>query len=94
MTEFTKEQEAEIQKRIDAARIEQAKVEQFRIASDQFYREALTTLAAKVQAGIYDGYVLEVGKLHYAEFRTRFMPKQDPPAEPEPAGADDGTETD
>jgi hypothetical protein len=62
MTEFTEEELAE------AVRLAVEK-EQKAIAGDQFYREALMATAQKVQAGIYDGYIYEVGADLYAQFK-------------------------
>lgn len=95
MAEFTKEQEAEIQKRIDEAR----QLEQYRIAGDQGYKEALMHLAGMVdqydqagqltKRGIYDPFVYTVLQNEYAGFRARYFP-QKPPAQPEePAEGDD-----
>ena len=75
MTDFTPEQEAEIQKRVDAARQEQMRIEQYRLAGDQFYRTALTVLAERAQSGAVDPFVLEVGKNQYSVFLAQFFPK-------------------
>jgi hypothetical protein len=41
------------------------------IAGDQFFREALMAVAEKVRAGIYDGYIFEIGTELYAEFKEK-----------------------
>lgn len=90
MTEFTAEQEAEIQKRIEAAKAEQKQFEQYRIAGDQFYRMALANMAMLVNNGTCNAYVHEVGKNEYAKFLETFFPNAAQPAEQTPAaGADD-----
>jgi len=43
--------------------------EQRAIAGDQFYREALMAVAQKVNAGIYNKYVFEVGSEEYEQFK-------------------------
>lgn len=43
--------------------------EQWKIAGDQFFREALFSVSQKVNQGLYDPYVLEVGKQFYKAFR-------------------------
>ena len=43
--------------------------EQWKIAGDQFFREAMFAVTQKVNAGIYDPYVLDVGKQFYKGFR-------------------------
>lgn len=69
MTEFTPEQEAEIQKRIMQAKQETNARAQWAIAGDQFFREALTAVAMKIHQQVYDPYVLDVGKSMYSAFR-------------------------
>lgn len=96
MTDFTPEQEAEIAKRVEQARAEQAAMEQFRIVSDQFFRESLTNIVQKVSAGLYDEYMIEVAKAHYAAFKSQYFPQQgkQPEPSPEPEKKGDGDETD
>jgi hypothetical protein len=47
--------------------------EQWKIATDQFFREALFAVSQKVNAGIYDPYVLDVGKQMYKGFKDANM---------------------
>ena len=49
--------------------------EQWKIAADQFFRESLFAVTQKVNAGIYDPYVLEVGKQFYKAFRDANLPQ-------------------
>ena len=89
MVDFTAEQEAEIQKRI----AETKQLEQEKIAGDLFYRVSLTNLQGLVQQGVYDPFVLEVGKALYGQFRRQYLPQAQPApaqqtAEPEKATAD------
>ena len=64
-TEYTEEQQEEI---LGLVKHVQEK-EQWRIAADQFFREALVNTTLKVQQGYYDPYVVEVGKEIYGTFR-------------------------
>jgi hypothetical protein len=53
------------------------------IAGDQFFREAMMSVAQKVSNGIYDSYVFEVGAEMYDEFKknnplTRTKKKEKP----------------
>jgi hypothetical protein len=52
--------------------------EQWRIAADQFFREGLFSVSQKVNQGVYDSYVLEVGKQYYKSFREANFPKGNP----------------
>jgi len=91
MSEFTEQQEAEIQKRIEDAR----KHEQFRMAADQAYKESIIHLSGMIdqfdpttgqliKRGIYDPYVLQAFQEQYRAFLLDyFPPKQVPVAEPE-----------
>ena len=81
--EFTKEQEAEIRRRIAEAQ----QVEQYRLAGDQFYRAALANMNLLVQQGVYDPYVLNVGKALYQGYKEQMFPAEPPTAEPDPEGA-------
>ena len=92
MTDFTPEQEAEIQKRVDAARQEQMRIEQYRLAGDQFYRTALTILAERAQSGAVDPFVLEVGKNQYSVFLAQFFPKAEQQKPEEKGAADEPVE--
>ena len=49
--------------------------EQWKIAADQFFREALFSVSQKVNQGVYDPYVLEVGKQLYKSFRDANLPQ-------------------
>lgn len=69
MEDFTEEQEQLILARIKKAQDESKLQQQWVIAGDQFYREAIITLNSKVQQGLYDNYILEVGKALYNAFR-------------------------
>ena len=69
--EFTELQEIVIQKRIQ----ESKQLEQMKIAGDQFYRVSLTNVAGLVQQGVYDPFVLEVGKALYQQFRKQYFPQ-------------------
>lgn len=69
MDEFTEEQELIILERIKKAQHESKLQQQWIIAGDQFYREAIITLTGKVQQGLYDNYILEIGKSLYNSFR-------------------------
>jgi hypothetical protein len=89
MIEFTPEQEAEIQKRINDARAEQQAIEQYRISADQFYRTALDNTALMVQRGVMDKFVLDVGKEQYTIFLQQYFPQRAPASDQKPAGADD-----
>lgn len=78
MTEFTEEQEKEIQERILKAQQESRAKEQWVIAGDQFYRESIIAVASKVQQGIYDPFILDVGKSLYTSFRkSNFIQQQE-----------------
>ena len=69
MSEFTPEQEQEINKRIEQAMMAARAREQWVIAADQFFREALLAVHQKVGQQIYDPYVLEVGAQMYKQFK-------------------------
>lgn len=69
MITFDEEQEQEIQLRIQKAQQEIKEREQWVISADQFFREALAAVSSKVNQGLYDQYVLEVGKQYYTSFR-------------------------
>jgi hypothetical protein len=71
MTEFTAEQEHEILQMIEQAKAR----EQYVIAGDQFFREALLAVSLKVNQQIYDPYVLEVGKHIYKSFKEANLPQ-------------------
>jgi hypothetical protein len=43
--------------------------EQRAIAGDQFFREGLMATAQKVQAGVYDAFIYEVGAELYEKFK-------------------------
>ena len=93
MTDFTPEQEAEILKRIDAARAEQKKFEQYRLAGDQFFRLALVNMDTLAAQGACSPYVKEVGMDQYRRFLSQFFPQGTPAPEPEDKGdADDKQE--
>lgn len=97
MTDFTEEQEAEIQKRIEDAR----KHEQFRMAADQAYKESIIHLSGMIdqfdpntgqltKRGIYDPYVLQAFQEQYRAFLLDyFPPKPAPVTEPEPQAGDE-----
>jgi hypothetical protein len=89
MTDFTPEQEAEIQKRIDAAKAEQKQLEQYRLAADQFYRLSLVHIESLAAQGACSPYVKEVGLDQYRVFLVRFFPQGAPAPEPETKGAAD-----
>lgn len=91
--DFTPEQEAEIQRRIDEAQQKQKALEQYRIAGDQFYRMAISSLAPLVSNGTVSEFVMNVGKQQYMDFLANYFP-QAPAPEQEQKGADDGTQTD
>lgn len=92
--DFTPEQEAEIQKRIEAAKQEQQALEQYRISGDMFFREGIAAAAMKVQQGIISPFVLEVGKDQYSRYLGLFFQQGAPAPEQEPAGAKDDEQTD
>ena len=93
MTDFTPEQEAEIQKRIEAAKAEQKQLEQYRLAADQFYRLSLVHIAALVEQGACSPYVKEIGVDQYRRFLALFFPQGAPAPEPAEEGtADDKPE--
>ena len=94
MTEFTPEQEAEIQKRIDEARKQQSEMEQYRISGDQFFRESLANMDMKVRQGVYDPFVLNVGKTQYNAFLSQFFPQAPAPDQPPEGAVDDPTKQD
>lgn len=81
MTEFTPEQEAEIQKRIE----ERGKFEQYRIAGHQAYKECLLHLSQLVDQydeegklvknGVFDPYVLAVFRSEYGRFMETYFPQ-------------------
>jgi len=82
MNEFTEEQEQAIQNRIVQAQDDIRKQQQWIIAGDQFYRDSLITIHSKVQQGLYDNYILEVGKALYNAFRTANLPQVKQQSEP------------
>jgi len=89
MSDFTPEQEAEIQKRIEIAKQEQRALEQYRISGDMFYREGLASVTMKAQQGIISPFVLEVGKDQYNRFLATFFPQGAPAPEQKDEGAED-----
>lgn len=89
MSDFTPEQEAKIQKRIDAARIEQKQIEQYRLAADQFFRLAIVHTDTLAAQGACSPYVKDVGVDQYKRFLATFFPQGAPAPEPEPQGAAD-----
>jgi hypothetical protein len=89
MTDFTPEQEAEIQKRIEAARIEQKQLEQYRLAADQFYRLALVHIDTLASQGACSPYVKDVGLDQYKYFLSRYFPQGAPAPEQKEEGAAD-----
>ena len=90
MTDFTPEQEAEILKRIDAAKNEQKQLEHYRLAADQFYRLSLIHITGLVEQGACSPYVKEIGLAQYRGFLKLFFPQ----AEPAPKPAEEGTADD
>jgi hypothetical protein len=93
MSDFTPEQEAEIQKRIEAAKSEQKQLEQYRLAADQFYRLSLVHIDTLAAQGACSPYVKEIGLDQYRRFLALFFPQGAPAPEPEAKGAaDDETE--
>ena len=48
--------------------------EQWKIAADQFFREAIFAVAEKVDQKIYDPFVFEVGKQIYSTFKAQNFP--------------------
>lgn len=81
MSDFTEEQEAEIQKRIDEAK----KLEQYKIAGLTGYKICLQHLAGlvdqynekgeMVRPGAIDAYVLTVMQSEFVNFRKEFFGK-------------------
>lgn len=92
MTEFTAEQEAEIQKRIEAARLEQKQLEQYRLAADQFYRLSLVHADGLVSQGACSPYIKEVGLDQYRNFLALYFPQTAPA--PEQKSEEDTTKED
>jgi len=88
MTEFTEEQEAEIQRRIQEAK----QIEQFRISGDQFYRLSVSHLAALVREGVCDQFVLQVGQALHESFRKANFPQQQPSDQQDQTNADETAE--
>jgi len=89
MTDFTPEQEAEIQKRIEAAKTEQKQLEQYRLAADQFYRLAIVHIDTLASQGACSPYVKEVGLDQYRRFLALFFPQGAPAPEQKDEGAVD-----
>ena len=89
MSDFTPEQEAEIQKRIEAAKAEQKQLEQYRLAADQFYRLAIVHIDTLATQGACSPYVKEVGLDQYRRFLALFFPQGAPAPEQKDEGADD-----
>jgi len=89
MTDFTPDQEAEIQKRIDAAKAEQKQLEQYRLAADQFYRLAIVHIDTLAAQGACSPYVKEVGLDQYRRFLAMFFPQGAPAPEQKDEGAAD-----
>jgi len=73
---FTEEEVAELLKKT-------REIEQWRIAGDTYYRESNVNMQMKVQQGIYDPYILQVGQALHNAFRqaNTLIP---PPTEKEP----------
>jgi hypothetical protein len=93
MTEFTEEQEAEIQERIAQAEKAARENESWRIAGDMFYRLALAHITGLSQQNVCDPFVVEVGKvLHNAFRKANFPQPAEPPLSPESTGRDVGDE--
>ena len=89
MTDFTPEQELEIQKRIEAAKADQKLLEQYRLAADQGYRLAITHIDAMAAQGSCSPYVKEVMVDQYRRFLALFFPQAAPAPEQKPEGAED-----
>lgn len=89
MSEFTPEQEAEIQKRIEAGKAEQKQLEQYRLAADQFYRLSLVHIDGLVAQGACSPFVKEIGLAQYRGFLKLFFPQSEPAQEPEQEGTAD-----
>ena len=89
MSDFTPEQEAEIQKRIEAAKVEQTQLEQYRLAADQFYRLAIVHIDTLAAQGACSPYVKEVGLDQYRRFLALFFPQGAPAPEQKDEGAED-----
>lgn len=101
MTEFTAEQEAEIQKRIQEAQLKQRELDNYRTAGLQAYRAALQHILANIdqvdpktkqitQRGLYPQIVYIVLEQEYTNFvSTYFPPAQPPEQKPESAADED-----
>ena len=81
-TEFSAEQEAEIQKRILADR----EREHHAIAGDRFYRLGIAATIQSVQAGMDDEEVLRAGKAEWDRFKEAnpVLGKKPEPKKPVP----------
>lgn len=64
MSEVTEEQLAQLEQQIIAR-------QQWLIAADQFFREGLFAAAQKVNQGLYDPFILDVGKQLYKGFKDQ-----------------------
>ena len=73
---FTEEEVTELLKKT-------REIEQWRIAGDTYYRESNANMQTKVQQGIYDPYILQVGQALHNAFRQANT-LNPPPTEKEP----------
>ena len=90
MTEFTDEQEAEIQERIAQATKDARENESWRIAGDMFFRLALAHISGLKQQGVVDPFVEQAGQILYGAFRKANFPQTEAPPAPEPSNKDVG----
>jgi hypothetical protein len=70
MTEFTEEQEAEIQKRISEAKQQQATLEQWTIMEDTLRRLLRATVAQHIASGLLHPFSREVAESMYSNAIT------------------------
>ena len=99
MVEFNAEQEAEIQKRIEAAKREQEQLDEYRTAGLHGYRAALKYLETVIDKtdeqgnvvarGLFPQYVYSVVNNEYIRFLKLYFPQGAPAPEQKEEGAAD-----
>lgn len=99
MIDFTPEQEAEIQKRIEAAKKEQEQLDEYRTAGLHGFRASLKYLETVIDKvdeqgnvvarGLFPQYVYSVMNNEYVRFLRTYFPQGAPAPEQKDKGAED-----